>query len=128
MKFATVSKSLMMGLALLLATSAFAATKANLTLTAATDINGTKLNAGDYKVQWDGTGPTVEVSILKGKNVVAKTQAKLIDLQSASPSDAAIVMKNSDGSDELAGVRFSGKKYAIELHDTSTNDGQSAAK
>jgi hypothetical protein len=128
MKFATISKSLMMGLALLLATSAFAATKANLTLTAATDINGTKLSAGDYKVEWDGTGPTVEVSILKGKNVVAKTQAKLVDLQAASPANAAIVMKNSDGSDELAGARFEGKKYALELHDTSTNDGQSAAK
>src|SRR5450755_3516127 len=45
MKFATVSKSVVMGLALLLASSALAATKANLTLQNPTTINGTKLKA-----------------------------------------------------------------------------------
>ena len=57
MKFATISKSLVMGLALLLASSAFAATKANLTCKSPTTVNGTKLKAGDYKLQWDGSGP-----------------------------------------------------------------------
>ncbi len=90
MKFATVSKSLVMGLALLLASSAFAATKASLTLQSPTTINGTKLKAGDYKLEWDGSGPNVEVSILQGKNVVAKVPAKLVDLQAASQNDAAV--------------------------------------
>ncbi len=57
MKFATVSKSLVMGLALLLACSAFAATKANLSLQTPTTVNGTKLKAGDYKLEWDGSCP-----------------------------------------------------------------------
>ena len=68
MKFATISKSLVMGLALLLASSAFAANKATLTLTDPASVNGTKLKAGEYKLQWDGTG-SVEVSIVQGKNV-----------------------------------------------------------
>ena len=48
MKFATITKSVVMGLSLLLATGAFAATKASLTLNNATSINGTKLKAGDW--------------------------------------------------------------------------------
>jgi hypothetical protein len=126
MKFATVSKSVILGLAVLLASSAFAATKATLALTSPAVVNGTKLNAGEYKVQWDGTGPNVEVSILKGKNVVAKTTAKLVDLNSPAPNSAAVTSKTSDGSNALTGIRFEGKKYALEIGDGM--DGAGSAK
>lgn len=119
MKFATVSKSLVMGLALLLASSAFAATKANLTLQSPTTINGTKLKAGDYRLEWDGSGPNVEVSIKQGKNVVAKVPAKVVDLSSPSRNDAAVVKNNGDGTSSLAGARFEGKKIALEIGDSS---------
>ena len=115
MKFATVSKSLVMGLALLLASSAFAATKANLTLKNPTTINGTKLKPGDYKLEWDGTGPNVEVSIMQGKNVVAKVPAKVVDLSTPAQNNAAVVKNNDDGTSTLAGARFEGKKFALEL-------------
>ena len=115
MKFATVTKSLVMGLVLLLAGSAFAASKATLTLNHETTVNGTKLKAGDYKLQWDGSGPDVEVSIVQGKNVVAKVPAKLVDLNSNAANDAAVIKNNSDGTSTLAGVRFAGKKYALDL-------------
>ena len=124
MKFTSISKSLLMGLALLLASSAFAATKAQLHLQSNTTVNGTQLKAGDYKLQWDGSGPNVEVSIIQGKNVVAKTSAKVVDLPSAASNDAAVVRKNDDGSNSLSGVRFEGKKYALELGESS--DGMQA--
>ena len=89
MKFATVSKSLVMGLAVLLASSAFAATKASLTLQNPTTINGTKLKAGEYRLEWDGSGPNVEVSIVKGKKEIAKVPAKVCLLYtSPSPRDS----------------------------------------
>jgi len=119
MKFATVSKSLVMGLALLLASSAFAASKADLHLNNPTNINGTKLKPGDYKLVWDGTGPDVEVSIMQGKNVLAKAPAKLVDLSSPAANNAAVVTKNGDGTATLAGARFEGKKFAIELSESS---------
>ncbi|PYQ43327.1 MAG: hypothetical protein DMG99_06830, partial [Acidobacteria bacterium] len=78
MKFATVSKTLVMGLALLLASSAFAATKGEMTLLNPATVNGTNLKAGDYKLQWDGTGTDVQVTILQGKNVIAKVPAKVV--------------------------------------------------
>lgn len=115
MKLMTISKSLVLGSALLLASSAFAATKAQLHLSTPTTVNGTQLKAGDYKLEWDGTGPNVEVSVVQGKNVVAKTSAKVVDLPSASSNNAAVVKKNDDGSSTLAGVRFEGKRFALEL-------------
>jgi len=119
MKFATISKSVVMGLALLLASSAFAATKASLTLQSPATINGTQLKAGDYKLEWDGSGPTVEVSIMKGKTVVAKVQAKVVDLNTVAQNSAAVVQRNADGSSTLTGARFEGKKIALELGESS---------
>jgi hypothetical protein len=115
MKFATVSKSLTLALALLLASSAFAATKATMTLLNPATVNGTKLKAGEYKLQWEGAGPGVEVSIMQGKNVLAKVQGKLVDLNSPAQNNAAVIQKGEDGSSTLAGARFEGKKYALEI-------------
>jgi hypothetical protein len=124
MKFATVSKSLVMGLALLLASSAFAASKASLTLQNPTMINGAKLKPGEYKLQWDGSGPNVEVSIMQGKTVLAKVPGKVVDLNAPSDHNAAVVLRNSDGTSTLAGARFEGKKFALELGESS--DGMQA--
>lgn len=123
MKFATVTKSMILGLAILLASSAFAATKANLHLTDPTTVNGVTLKAGDYRLQWDGTGPNVEVSIMQGKTVFAKVPAKLVDLATPAANNAAVV-NNSSGTKSLAGARFEGKKFALELGESS--DGMQA--
>ncbi|MBZ5687911.1 MAG: hypothetical protein LAP86_23085 [Acidobacteriia bacterium] len=124
MKFATVTKSLVVGLALTLASSAFAASKANLTLNNPTSINGTSLKAGEYKLLWDGSGPNVEVSIVQGKKVIAKVPAKVVDLNQSSANDAALLKQNTDGTTTLAGARFQGKKFALELGEAS--DGMQA--
>jgi len=118
MKFATVSKGLVLGLALLLASSAFAGTKATLTLLDPVTVNGTTLKAGDYKLEWEGTGPSVEVNIMQGKNVVAKLPAKLVDLNSPSANTAAVIQRNNDGTASLVGARFEGKKYALEVEES----------
>jgi hypothetical protein len=119
MKFATVSKSLVLGLALLVTSSAFAATKGSLQINHPVSINGTSLKPGEYKVEWDGAGPEVQVSILQGKNVVAKVPAKVVNLDAASQNSAAVTKTNDDGSSSLSGVRFQGKKFALELGDSS---------
>jgi len=128
MKFATVTKSLVMGLALLLASSAFAATKGELQLQSTATVNGTQLKPGDYKLQWDGTGPTVEVSIMKGKNVLAKVPAKLVDLPFPAQNNAAVVKNNDDGTSSLAGVRFEGKKFALDLSESGDSMQSGSAK
>jgi hypothetical protein len=119
MKFATVQKSLVLGLALLFASSAFAATKASLQLNNPVTVNGTTLKAGDYKVQWEGSGPNVELSILHGKDVVAKVPARVVELQAPAASDAAVTRKSDSGPNTLAGLRFEGKRFALELGEAS---------
>jgi hypothetical protein len=114
-------KSVFLGLALLLATSAFAANKGSLTVQEPITVNGTKLPAGDYKVQWEGSGPSVELSITQGKKVIAKVPAQIVNLDQPSQSDATVVKNNGDGSRSLSEVRLSGKKFAIAV-------GEEAAK
>jgi hypothetical protein len=82
-------------------------------------LNGTKLAAGDYKVQWDGNGPNVELSITQGKKVIAKVPAHMVDLDSPAQSDAAVVKNNGDGTKSLTEVRLSGKKFALAVGDES---------
>jgi hypothetical protein len=117
-------KSLVLGLALMLASSAFAATKANLQLSHPVTVNGTTLKAGDYKVQWEGDGPNVELSILQGKNLVAKAPAHVVELGTPAADDAAVIRKNDSGPNSLAGIRFQGKRLSLELGEAS--DGMQA--
>ncbi|HET9409744.1 MAG TPA: hypothetical protein VFO39_21080 [Candidatus Sulfotelmatobacter sp.] len=126
MKFATFSKSLVLGLALLLASSAFAANKGSLQLNSPTSVNGTDLKPGDYKLEWDGSGPNVQLSIIKGKNVVAKVPAHIVELQTPAANSAAVTRRGDNGSSTLSGVRFEGKKMALELGESS--DGAQASK
>jgi hypothetical protein len=129
MKFANISKGLLLGLALLLATSALAATnKGSVQLQDSVTISGKQLRAGEYSVKWDGSGPNVEVSILKGNKVVATTPARLIDLNEKSNRDAAVVQNNGDGSKSLAEIHFSGKKYALAIgNESASMDGSGSS-
>ncbi len=116
MKFANFSKGLLLGLALLLATSAFAAAnKGSMQLLNPVTVSGKQLPAGDYSVKWDGNGPNVELNILKGNKVVATTPARLIDLSQKPNGDAAVVKNNDDGSKSLSEIRFGGKRYALAI-------------
>jgi len=122
MKLQNIFKSLVLGLALLLATGVFAATnKGSIQLFDTVSISGTQLGAGEYSVKWDGKGPDVQLNILKGNKVVATTQARLIDLDDKPASDAALVTNNADGSKALTQIRFGGKKYALAIGSESTS-------
>lgn len=114
------SKSLLMILVLLVAGSAFASNKGTLSFTENLNVGGTQLKAGAYKVAWEGNGPDVQLSIMKGKTVVAKTSARMVERDQASQNDAAVVSNNSDGSKSLSEIRFAGKKYAIAIGGEST--------
>jgi hypothetical protein len=47
-----------------------------------------------------------------------------VELKSASQNNAAVVKHNDDGTSTLAGARFEGKKFALEIGDFS--DGMQA--
>jgi hypothetical protein len=116
MKFATLRKSLVLGLVLLSCASAFAANKGNLQLEYPVTVNGTTaLKPGDYKVQWQGNGPNVELSIIQGKNIIAKVPARVVELDTPYPFDAADTRENGSQPRLLVGIRFQGKRFWLEL-------------
>ena len=125
MKFANISKGLLLGLSLLLATSVFATNihsyKGSLQLQNSVTVSGKTLPAGDYSVKWEGTGSSVQLNILQGRKVVASTPARVVDLEQSSNSDAAVLKNNGDGSKSLAEIRFGGKKYAIAIGEESAD-------
>jgi hypothetical protein len=115
MKASKISKGLLLGLALLLATSVFAANKGSLQVSDPVTINGKQIQPGDYTVKWEGNGPAVELSVLHGKDVVATVPARMVDLNAAPDRNSAITSLNSDGHKSLSEIRFSGKKYALAI-------------
>ena len=115
MKASKISKGLLLGLALLLATSVFAANKGSLQVNDPVTINGKQLQPGDYTVKWEGAGPNVELNILHGKQVIATVPARMVDINRAPDRDAAVTSINSDGQKSVSELRFSGKKYALAI-------------
>ncbi len=109
-----LAKTMVLGLALLLATGAFASNKTTLHFDESVDVSGQQLPAGDYQVRWTGTGSNLELSFMQGKKEVAKTTAKMIDLDSPSQSDAAVI-DHANGKAAVSQIRFAGKKGAISL-------------
>lgn len=119
MKLSKTYKGLLLGLALLLTTSAFATSKGSLQVADPTNVAGTQLKPGDYTVKWEGNGPNVELSILQSGKVVATVPARKIDLSRSADGDSAVVKLNGDGSKSLSEIRFGGKKFALAVGEES---------
>ena len=109
-----LAKTVVLGLAVLLASSAFASNKGTLQAHETLVVNGQQLAAGQYQLRWDGAGSNVEVSFMRGRKEVAKASARVVTLDRASDYDAAIV-DHSSGKAIVTEVRFAGKKYALAL-------------
>jgi hypothetical protein len=45
-------------------------------------VNGTQIPPGSYRVQWEGTGLSVKVSIIRGKETIATASATVIQEKS----------------------------------------------
>ena len=115
MNISRLAKGLGLAAALFLTAGAFASNKGSLQVNTPVTVNGKLLAAGVYSVMWDGSGPDVQVSFLKGKNVVATAAAHVIDLDNPPAADMAVVKKNEQGSNVLAEIRFGRKKKALAL-------------
>ena len=113
----SLAKTVVLGLAVLLASSAFASNKATLEVREAIEINGQQLPAGAYQLRWEGTGSNVEVSFMQGKKEVAKTSGKIVELNKAYDYDSAVV-DHAGGKATVSEVRFAGKKYALAIGGT----------
>ena len=104
------------GASLLFAVGAFAQERGTLTLTDKINVQGTELKAGKYDVDWEGSGPTVQVNIRRGKSIVT-VPATLVTKQSANVTGGYGARKESDGTRSLFAIYPAGKKYELEIAD-----------
>jgi len=114
MKLNNLAKAVVLGLAVFVATGAFASNKGSLHVTEAVEVSGQQIPAGDYTIRWEGTGANVELSVMQGKKELAKTTAKEVQLEQAPSYDTAIV-NHSSGKASVSEIRFAGKKTALDI-------------
>jgi hypothetical protein len=110
-----ISKNLLLGMALFAATSALAAEKVSINVLDPVTVAGQHLRPGSYKLQWDGNGPDVQLTILKDNSVVATMPAHLVDRDRPTAADAVVTRSAADGSRTISEIQLHGRKYALDL-------------
>jgi hypothetical protein len=83
-------------------------------------VDGKPLEPGNYAVEWDGSGPGVQVKILQGKQTVATLSAHLTEQADRNPQDGYSTATGSDGSKELTAIYPGGKRLALEFDHSPT--------
>ena len=113
MKSGRLYTSLVLGAAMLVSATAFAGEKETVETQKAMTVNGSPLPAGKYTVTWEGSGPSVELKFLKGKNVVATTPAQVVNQKTAVVG--GIVTRSDNANIVLTQIRPEGKKYVLSI-------------
>jgi len=103
------------GVAIVCATTAFAADKGNMKVYDPITVNGMQLSPGDYGLQWEGTGNNVQLKILRGKQVLTTTPATLEQLQKPALANMVATRNDNEHGKVLTGIMFNGKKYALTI-------------
>ena len=110
-----ITKGLLFGTSLLLATAAFAGEKASVKVYEDVKVNGKTLTPGDYELTWDGTGSNVQVRIRQGGSTVTTVAASVETSKSAPSTTGYSTKTETDGSKEITTVFFAGKKVSLNL-------------
>ncbi|HTC66873.1 MAG TPA: hypothetical protein VK685_07045 [Candidatus Acidoferrum sp.] len=108
---------MLFGSALLFSSAALAGgnNKGKLDLTDKIVVDGKAIEPGNYRVEWDGSGPAVQVQILQGKQTVATLSAHVTEQASPNPQDAYSTAAGPDGSRALTAIYPGGKRLALEF-------------
>ena len=122
-----ILKGVLVAIAVLVSTSVWAESKGGLQLQHPTAVGDKTLASGNYVVRWEGTGNQVELKIYQGKNVVASVPARVIQLNSKSDNDSAVVNKDNNGAHSLSEIRFGGKKFALRINGEGASSSSSGA-
>jgi hypothetical protein len=76
-------------------------------------IGSTQLKPGDYKVEWQGTGPAVQVSFQQNGKTVVTVPATLKTNDDQVTQDAIMTEATSAGTTELKEIDFGRQKEAL---------------
>jgi hypothetical protein len=97
--------------------------KGNLELGHNVTVQGKELPAGNYKIEWTGNGPDVNINITQGRKTVMTVPARVVQEQVANDNDAYISKNHKDGSKTLDQILFAGKHFELDIDNgTSSAD------
>jgi len=92
---------------------------ANVTFAETVTVNGTQIPPGNYRVQWQGTGPEVEASILQGKQVLVSAPATLVN--GKDKYDGAVeTTEGPDSSKTLQAIDWSNQSLRFDQANTAS--------
>ncbi|MGB7846962.1 MAG: hypothetical protein WBL63_15210, partial [Candidatus Acidiferrum sp.] len=77
------------------------------------NVEGKVIDPGNYTVEWNGTGPTVQVNLIQGKQTVATFPAQLTEQAAPNPASAYGSATEPDGSKSLTAIYVGGKRYVL---------------
>jgi len=105
---------------LMLAASAVAGNtnKGTLQIDETVTVGDKQLPAGNYQVEWVGSGSNVELSISKGRDTVAKVPAQVLPLKKAEAGNGYSIKTDEAGNKALTGILFGGRKYELSIGET----------
>ena len=84
-------------------------------------LDGKPIERGNYRVEWDGSGPAVQVKFLQGKQTVATLSAHLTEQPDRNPQDAYSTAPEPDGSTELTAIYPGGKRVALQFEQSAAS-------
>ena len=110
---------LLMGLPVI----ALAATMKSFSLSEPAMVGNTVLKPGDYKIMWDGNGPTVEVKFVQNGKTVATAPATLKKEKTGFEA-GALDMRSESGNAAKTLESISYKDMALVFGDNASPEGQ----
>jgi hypothetical protein len=98
--------------------------RGTLNLVNSVQIGSTQVAPGDYKVEWSGTGDNVQVNILKGKNVVATTEGKLVELPEKAENNSVTIRTLANNTVAVMEIQFDNRKESLVFNQSGTTGGE----
>ena len=112
----SLAKTVVLGLAVLLASSAFASSKVTLQVREAFEVNGQQLPLANINCDGRARDRTSKSASCRARKK-SQNSGKIVELNKAYDYDSAIV-DHAGGKATVSEVRFAGKKYALAIGGT----------
>ncbi|HLK32498.1 MAG TPA: hypothetical protein VKT29_05370 [Terriglobales bacterium] len=87
--------------------------KKNISLLDTVELAGKTLSPGQYKVEWNGTGPMVHVKFLKNGKTVLTAPAEVAQLQQKAPYSAVVENTKKNGTKTLREIEWNNQREAL---------------
>jgi hypothetical protein len=89
-------------------------------------VQGVTLTPGNYKFEWSGPGPDVQLTILHNNDTVATVPAHIVSENISNNDTGYGIEPGTDGGKRLTEVFFSGEKFNLEIGQGANSNGQSS--